>query len=406
MLYGLRSGPKRWGDRRDQDLKEASITLSNGQKLTLEQGKTCKHLWLVKMDDQIVGRFLVYVDDVIITGATEIVVKVTELIQNLWDCKISGIIPGCDSDEEYTDQIERVKKLNFLGMTLEKIKKKLYLHQHQYILTKLRDRNLLEGHGKHNLPMAQEGRLAPEDKMDEGFAGRKTLAQIEVGTLMWLTIKTRPDIGPIVGIAASSIAHNPEETLRLCVGVWKYLAMTADLGMIIEETHERRLTRHELGDTPEVLIASDASFAPGGGKSRTGVIIMVNGKIVHWTTCRQDRTALSTCEAEILAHRTGVQLGLCIRDLIQEATGGKVQIKMEGDNAGAVRSVQHELTTWRTRHYAGDASWIRDKLEEEEIDLHHRPGKELIADGLTKILPRQLLEQFRRRAAMESRMLC
>ena len=79
---------------------------------------------------------------------------------------------------------------------------------------------------------------------------------------------------------------------------------------------------------------------------------------------------------------------------------------MEGDNAGAVRSLQHECTTWRTRHYAGDASWIRDKLEEEEIDLHHRPGKELIADGLTKILPRQLLEQFRRRVAMESRMLC
>ena len=115
---------------------------------------------------------------------------------------------------------------------------------------------------------------------------------------------------------------------------------------------------------------------------------------------------MSTCEAEILAHRTGVQLGLCIRDLVREATGGKVQIKMEGDNAGAVRSLQHECTTWRTRHYAGDASWIRDKLEEEEIDLHHRPGKELIADGLTKILPRQLLEQFRRRVAMESRMLC
>ena len=125
--------------------------------------------------------------------------------------------------------------------------------------------------------------------------------------------------------------------------------------------------------------------------------------IVHWTTARQDRTALSTCEAEILAHRTGVQLGLCIRDLVQEATKGKVQMKMEGDNAGAVRSVQNEITTWRTRHYAGDASWIRDKLEEEQIDLYHRPGKELIADGLTKILPRELLEQFRRRAAIQSR---
>ena len=130
---------------------------------------------------------------------------------------------------------------------------------------------------------------------------------------------------------------------------------------------------------------------------------MVNDMIVHWTTTRQERTALSTCEAEILAHRTGVQLGLCMRDLVEEATKEKIEIKMEGDNAGALKSVQGEMTTWRTRHYAGDASWIRDKLQEEKIMLSHRPGKDLIADGLTKILPRQLLEQFKQRAAILSR---
>ena len=42
-------------------------------------------------------------------------------------------------------------------------------------------------------------------------------------------------------------------------------------------------------------------------------------------------------------------------------------------------------------------------MQEEMVDLAHRAGKELIADGLTKILPRELLEQFRRRAALKSR---
>ena len=175
--------------------------------MTLEQGKIGKHLWLAKTGDKIVARFLVYVDDVIITGPTEIVVKVMELFETLWACKVSGIIPGRNAAKDCTDKIERVKKMNFLGMTLEQIKEKLYLHQHQYILTKLRDRGLLEGRGKWSLPVSQEGKLAPEVKNDE-FPRKKTLAQIEVGTLMWLTIKTRPDIGPVVGIAASSIAHN------------------------------------------------------------------------------------------------------------------------------------------------------------------------------------------------------
>ena len=198
MLYGLRSEPKRWGERRDKELREASIVLDSGEKLTLEQGNICKHLWLVKIGDKIVARFLVYVDDVIITGPTDIVVKVMELFENLWACKVSGVMPGSNAAKNCTDKIERVKKMNFLGMTLEKVKGKLVLHQHQYILTKLRDRNLLEGRGKWSLPVSQEGKLEPEEKNDE-FPGKKKLAQIEVGTLMWLTVKTRPDIGPVVG---------------------------------------------------------------------------------------------------------------------------------------------------------------------------------------------------------------
>ena len=179
--------------------------------------------------------------------------------------------------------------------------------------------------------------------------------------------------------------------------------MTADVGMILEQTCEVRDTRYVCGEAPQVLVATDASFAPGGGRSRTGIIVMVNDIIVHWMTGRQDRTALSTCEAELLAHRKGLQVGLNIRDLVREATGQVVQMKMEGDNAGAVRSVKTEVTSWKTRHYAIDASWIRERLQEESVDLQHRPGKSLIADGLTKVLPRELLEQFRGRAVLRNR---
>ena len=182
--------------------------------------------------------------------------------------------------------------------------------------------------------------------------------------------------------------------------------MTTDHGMAIEPTREVRYDKRKVGDRPEVLVATDASFAPGGSKSRTGIIVMVNNIIVHWMTGRQDRTALSTCEAEIMAHRTGVQIGLVLRDLVKEATQEEVMMKLEGDNTGALRSVVTEITAWRTKHYAGDAAWVREKLEEEGITVHHRPGKALIADGLTKVLPREVIEQFRERAAFLSRSGC
>ena len=45
---------------------------------------------------------------------------------------------------------------------------------------------------------------------------------------MWATLKSRPDICVSVSIAASQIAHNPTESVRMCVGIWKYLAVTVD----------------------------------------------------------------------------------------------------------------------------------------------------------------------------------
>ena len=121
---------------------------------------------------------------------------------------------------------------------------------------------------------------------------------------------------------------------------------------------------------------------------------MVNNIIVHWMTGHQDRTASSTCEAEIMAHRTGVQIGLALRDLVKEATDGGVKMKLEGDNTGALRSVVTEITAWRTKHYAGDAAWTREKIEEGCIAVQHRPGKELIADGLTKVPQREVVEHL------------
>ena len=68
-----------------------------------------------------------------------------------------------------------------------------------------------------------EGRLEPEPK-DGEFERNKKEAQKEVGTTQWLSLKSRPDISTITSIAASRIAHNPKEALRLRSGIWKYLA--------------------------------------------------------------------------------------------------------------------------------------------------------------------------------------
>eukprot|EP00975_Prorocentrum_lima_P026054 5477639-Prorocentrum_lima.AAC.1 len=52
-------------------------------------------------------------------------------------------------------------------------------------------------------------------------------------------------------------------------------------------------------------ISAYAGFAPGGERSRTGVVVNVFGAIVHWASVKQSFTTLSSCEAELVAAVTG-----------------------------------------------------------------------------------------------------
>ena len=147
-------------------------------------------------------------------------------------------------------------------------------------------------------------------------------------------------------------------------------------------------------------ITTDASLAPGGDRSRTGVVIAINGMIVCWQSTKQSITAISSCESEINATVTDVELGLTIRQLIEDVTGIPLPTNLYGGNVAAIRSILTEVTSWRTRHYAMRASWVRDILTKEEVELKHRKGTELVSDALTKTLDRVKLGEARRRLGL------
>ena len=113
-------------------------------------------------------------------------------------------------------------------------------------------------------------------------------------------------------------------------------------------------------------MSTDASHSPGGSASRTGVVIEINGIVVHWTSHRQSMVTLSTCESEIIAHVTGFKLMIGIRDLIEEATGYKLNVVLEGDNMAAIHSLTNVVTSWRNMHYAKRAAWLRDEIKKHE----------------------------------------
>eukprot|EP00975_Prorocentrum_lima_P061646 12881123-Prorocentrum_lima.AAC.1 len=66
-----------------------------------------------------------------------------------------------------------------------------------------------------------------------------------------------------------------------------------------------------------IEISAVASFAPGGERSSTGVVVKEFGVSVHWASVKQSLTTLSSCEADLMAAVTGVQLGLGVRQWLK-----------------------------------------------------------------------------------------
>ena len=116
---------------------------------------------------EIVGYFMVYVDDVLIVGPREWVQATITTFRKQWECKVSGIISnpglGTPKDEDMVDS------LHFLGLVLEYQEECMVAHQTQYIVSKLQKRGLLQGMSKASLPQVPEGKLAPEDKNKEEY---------------------------------------------------------------------------------------------------------------------------------------------------------------------------------------------------------------------------------------------
>ena len=115
---------------------------------------------------------------------------------------------------------------------------------------------------------------------------------------------------------------------------------------------------------------------------------------------QSSRWLLSTCVSELNASMTGMKLGIGIRGMIEDGSNTKVAMSLVGDNTAVIQSVTTEVTSWRNRHYAMRAAWVRYIIEKEGVVVAHRRGTELVSDALTKVLERQKLTEARKRSGL------
>ena len=103
-----------------------------------------------------------------------------------------------------------------------------------------------------------------------------------------------------------------------------------------------------------------------------------------------------------MALSAATQEAVWLRRLLADlkATPGGPTVMME-DNQGTIAIAKNPTVQARTMHIDIRYRYVREAVQDEIIELHYCPTSTMIADLLTKLLPRRQFENLRLAMGME-----
>jgi hypothetical protein len=207
-----------------------------------------------------------------------------------------------------------------------------------------------------------------------------------VGALSYLSSATRPDIAHAVSQLSQFLEKPGIQHWEAFTHVLLYLAGTPDYALVYERGAPSPL---------EGYTDADWGNCPSTRRSVTGYLSLFNNHLIGWQTKKQPVVSLSSCEAEYRALTDFSCELLWIRQLIVEIgldTSLSATVVHE-DNQGctAVANFDANSNSRRMKHVEIQLHFIRDVIKDEKIILRYTPTHQMLADFLTKAVPRPAL---------------
>lgn len=207
-----------------------------------------------------------------------------------------------------------------------------------------------------------------------------------VGSLIYLSIATRPDISFAVGVASRFLENPNESHVNAVKRILKYIKSTLNFGIYFNGNCNIRLIGY-----------SDADYA--GDKetrrSTSGYVFLLGENIVSWGSERQKSVALSTTESEYIAASVAVKELIWLQHLIKELIDIGFTTEMNMDNQSSIRLIKNPEFHKRTKHIDVRYHFIRERYEENLFNLNYVSSDEQLADIFTKALPKSRFQLLR-----------
>jgi hypothetical protein len=197
-----------------------------------------------------------------------------------------------------------------------------------------------------------------------------------VGSLLYLSVCTRPDIAQVVGALARYMAGPTEAHWRAALGVVRYLAGTAEDGVTFEGSEET------------LVGYCDADYAGDVDtrRSTTGYVFLMYGGAVSWSSRLQPTVAASTVEAEYLSAAQAVKEAMWFRKLGGDLGLDLGTVQIYCHNQGAIRLLKHPIASQRSKHIDVIHHFARERVARKEVGFAHCRTEDMKADIMTKAL--------------------
>jgi hypothetical protein len=358
-LYGLKQAARAWYKKWTKVLFKIGLKPSNADPC-LFVSATGKG-----PNPVMVG---LYVDDALVFGTKDKCAEFVARVKAEFEIKDIGPIQSNAPSKFLGMELER-KGGDMLGIVMK-----------QEVYAKKIVQRFMPGCYPVSTPMVPGTQLTNEG---EPLPEENEYAAI-VGSLLYLSVKTRPDISHAVGVLSRFMSCPRVPHLKAAKQVVRYIAKDPAAGIFF---HGRRLQdkreAHLLVET-----YTDADFAGDlvMRKSTSGLLCKANGAPIIWRSKLQTIIAQSTAEAEFVSASMAVKEVLWLHKMLWVLGIPRQSIHLMCDNESALKLMQTDgnRVCARSKHIDLQYWFIVDHIMKKDIVAKFIASKDMLADCFTK----------------------
>ncbi|KAI3702115.1 hypothetical protein L6452_27815 [Arctium lappa] len=343
-LYGLKQAPRAWYDRL------SNFLLANG----FERGTTDTTLFYKKRKGEIL-LVQIYVDDIIFGSRNDLYCKKFEsLMKSEFEMSMMGELTF------------------FLGLQVKQTIEGIFINQSKYF-SDILEKYKLSDSSSMKTPMVTGSKLYADP---EGKYVECKLYRGMIGSLLYLTA-SKLDIMLATYLCARFQANPKESHLNAVKRIFRYLKWTKNLGLWYPENSGFDLMAY---------IDSDYGGYKLDRKSTSGSCQFLGGKLVSWTSKKQNCVSTSTAEAEYVVAASCCSQVLWMRTQLRDYGFDIEKIPILCDSKSAIAISVNPVQHSKTKHIDTRYHFLKHHVEHGTIEMYFVPTDYQLADLFTKAL--------------------